>query len=63
MAEPAIITRSGIAVDLAIAIPRGTDASGRHIPYQCVLGVAVALEKPLEPTLGSQVASAKMRRG
>jgi hypothetical protein len=41
-AEPAIITRSGIAVDFAIAIPRGTDASGRHIPYQCVLGVAAA---------------------
>ena len=35
MAEPAIITSSGIAVDLAIAIPRGTDASGPRIVPMC----------------------------
>ena len=40
-AEPAIITKSGIAADFAIAIPR-TDASGRHIAGKCVLGVSVA---------------------
>jgi hypothetical protein len=43
-AEPAIITRSSFFIadfsDFAIVIPRGIDASGRHIPYQCVQGVA-----------------------
>jgi hypothetical protein len=28
--------------DFAIAIPRGIDASGRHIAGECVLGVSVA---------------------
>ncbi len=28
--------------DIAIAIPRGIDASGRHIAGECVLGVSVA---------------------
>jgi hypothetical protein len=31
-AEPAIITRSGIAVEFAIAVPRGTDATGGIFP-------------------------------
>jgi len=36
------MTSGLFTVDFAIAIPRGIDASGRHIASECVLGVSVA---------------------